>query len=114
MGLEEENFNAVVGLMMCIQEGSKEAFSEGDLSIHKIYLEMGELLKQIYLSYQSNNWLFPSNVLLYIPLRYLMDILDDIKGDMRKVLFEMVEGLGVNREVYKVRWNGKRPERVRV
>lgn len=30
---------------MVIQENSKEAFSKGDINVHKVYLEMSEVIK---------------------------------------------------------------------
>jgi hypothetical protein len=70
--LQLSNINMLVGLMMCMQDTSKDAFSLGDLSVHKIYLHLSDLLKEIYLSYQYAVWMFPSAVLLYIPLAYLI------------------------------------------
>ncbi len=88
--LENRNFNGLVGLLMAIQENSKDAFAQGDIGVHKVYLRMSEVLKEIYLSYHRPNWLFPSDILLYIPLRYFMDISEDIKADVKKTLFLMV------------------------
>lgn len=36
--LQNENVNALIGLLMCMQESSKDAFSLGDIHVHKIYL----------------------------------------------------------------------------
>ena len=88
--LEGSNVNMLVGLMMCVQDRSKDAFSQGDLAVHKVYLHLSDLLKEIYLSYQYTHWLFPSAVLLYIPLTILIESSDDIKADIKKVLFTMV------------------------
>ena len=63
---------------------------------------MSEVLKEIYLSYHRPNWLFPADILLYIPLRYFMDISEDIKADVKKTLFLMVEAINQDRMPYKV------------
>lgn len=70
--------------------------------MHKVYLRMSEVLKEIYLSYHRPNWLFPADILLYIPLRYFMDISEDIKADVKKTLFLMVEAINQDRMPYKV------------
>jgi len=43
--LEAGNVNMLVGLMMCMQDNSKDAFNLGDLSVHKIYLHLSDLIK---------------------------------------------------------------------
>jgi hypothetical protein len=43
--LKHESINVLVGLMMSIQENSKDAFSLGGIEVHKIYLRMSELPK---------------------------------------------------------------------
>jgi hypothetical protein len=55
---------------------------------------MIDLLKHIYLSFQNKNWLFPPDLLLYIPINHLVDISDDIRQDIKKTLFTMVSALG--------------------
>jgi hypothetical protein len=50
---KRESANGLVDLLMRIQEKSKDAFSLGGLEVHKIYLKMIELLKNIYLSYEN-------------------------------------------------------------
>lgn len=92
--LEKESANGLVDLLMRIQEGSKEAFSLGGLEVHRLYLRMIDLLKHIYLSFQHGNWLFPSDLLLYIPLHHLIDISDDIRQEVKRALFTMVSALG--------------------
>ena len=87
---------------MCIQEGSKDAFSKGDINVHRIYLEMSELIKEIYLSYENENWIFPSTILLYIPLNYFVDIFDDIKSEVKRTLFTMVEKINQDKMPYKL------------
>lgn len=79
---------------MRIQERSKEAFSLGGLEVHRLYLRMIDLLKHVYLSFQHANWLFPPDLLLYIPLHHLIDISDDIRQEVKKTLFTMVSALG--------------------
>lgn len=61
--------------------------------MHRVYLEISELIKDIYLSYQHENWLFAPDMLLYIPLRYFMDTSEDIRADVKKTLFIMVEAI---------------------
>lgn len=75
---------------------------------------MSELIKQIYLSYQHSNWLFPSDILLCIPLSFFMNISDDIKADVKKTLFVMVETINEDRMPFKLSFeNGKvRKQRV--
>ena len=70
--LYHESVNGLVDLLMRIQEYSKSAFSLGGLEVHKIYLKMSELLKKIYLSYEHSNWIFPPDILLYIPLGHFI------------------------------------------
>lgn len=55
---------------------------------------MIDLLKHIYLSYQHANWLFPPDLLLYIPISHLIDIADDIRQEVKRALFTMVSALG--------------------
>jgi len=43
--LENKTLNGLIGLLMAIQENSKDAFSLGDISVHKIYLKMSEIIK---------------------------------------------------------------------
>lgn len=87
---------------MGIIENSEDAFSMGDISVHKVYLKMTEITKQIYLSYQNQNWLFPTDILLYIPLRYFMDFSEDIKADVKKTLFMMVEAINEGKMPHKI------------
>ena len=54
---------------------------------------MSELLRKIYLSYEHNNWIFPPDILLYIPLSHFIEISDDFKADIKKALFTMVNNL---------------------
>lgn len=100
--LEMNNVNMLVGLMMCVQDHSKDAFSQGDLAVHKIYLHLSDLLKEIYLSYQHSHWLFPSSVLLYIPIAYLIENSEDLKADIKKVLFTMVETINQDKMPEKI------------
>ena len=79
--------------MIRIQEYSKVAFALGSLDVHKVYLRMSDLLRKIYLSYEHNNWIFPPDILLYIPLGHFIEISDDIKADIKKTLFTMVNNL---------------------
>ena len=89
-----QNMNGVVGLVMSVLDGSRSAFAQGDLGVHRAYLRLGELLKKIYLSYAADRWLFPADILLYIPLRYFVEVSDDIMPDVKKTLFQMVNHLG--------------------
>ena len=91
--LYHESVNGLVDLLMRIQEYSKSAFSLGGLEVHKIYLKMSELLKKIYLSYEHSNWIFPPDILLYIPLGHFIQISDDIKAEVKKTLFTLVNNL---------------------
>jgi len=70
--------------------------------VHRAYLKMSDVLKHIYLSYSADHWLFPSNILLYIPLRYFVDIAEDIMTDVKKSLFKMVNAIGDDRLPTKV------------
>ena len=74
----------------------------GDISVHKIYLKMSEIIKEIYLSYQHQNWLFPTDILHSIPLRYFIDNSDDIKADIKKTLFVMVEVINEGKMPHKI------------
>lgn len=89
---------------MSIQEGSKDAFARGDLSVHRTYLSIFEVIKEIYLSYPHQNWLLPPDILLYIPLRYFIDISEDIRTDIKKTLFLMVEAINQDRMPAKLVW----------
>ena len=62
--------------------------------MHRIYLRMIDLLKHVYLSFQNRNWIFPPDLLLYIPVNHLIDISDDIRQDVKRTLFTMVSALG--------------------
>jgi hypothetical protein len=44
-------------------------------------------------------------MLLYIPLRYFMDISEDIRADVKKTLFIMVESINEDRMPYRLRYN---------
>lgn len=92
--LERESANGLIDLLMRIQEKSKEAFSLGGLEVHRIYLQMIDLLKRIYLSYENSNWLFPPDLLLYIPIHNLIEISDDLRNEVKRSLFRMVSALG--------------------
>jgi hypothetical protein len=100
--LERETANGLVDLLMRIQEGSKEAFSLGGLEVHRLYLRMIDLLRHIYLSFQHPNWLFPSELLLYIPLQHLIDLSDDIRQQVKRALFTMVSALGEDQLARKI------------
>jgi hypothetical protein len=112
--LEHQSVNGLVGVLMCIQENSKEAFSQGGVEVHRVYIRMSELLKEIYLSYEHENWLFPPDILLYIPLRYFIEISDDIRADVKKTLFQMVNVLNEDRLPYRLVHRNGKPQRERV
>lgn len=78
--------------------------------MHRVYLEISELIKDIYLSYQHENWLFAPDMLLYIPLRYFMDTSEDIRADVKKTLFIMVEAINENRMPFKLKFNQERQQ----
>lgn len=88
---------------MRLQERNREAFSLGGLEVQRLYLRMIDLLKHIYLSFQYGNWLFPPDLLLYIPLAHLMDIADDIRQEVKRALFTMVSALGEDQLATRVR-----------
>lgn len=92
--LQHQSANGLVDLLMRIQEKSREAFSLGGLDVHRIYLRMIDLLKRIYLSYEHANWLFPADILLYIPIHNLIEVSDDLRNEVKRTLFRMVSALG--------------------
>ena len=64
------------------------------------------MLKEIYLSYDEDVWLFPSSIVLYLPLDYFTEISEDIKAEVKKTLFTMVEKINQGKMPYKLVWKG--------
>lgn len=46
-------------------------------------------------------------MLLYIPLRYFLDISEDIRADVKKTLFIMVEAINEDRMPYKLKFDNE-------
>jgi hypothetical protein len=112
--LRRQNVNSLVGLMICLQENSKDAFSQGDITVHRLYLEMADIIKEIYISYQHENWWFPSDILVYIPISYFSEIADDIKTEVKKTLFTMVESINQDTMPTKLIFKDGHPQKEKV
>jgi hypothetical protein len=54
---------------------------------------MAEFLKNAFLSFGKDLWLFPQNIFTPLTLGFFKKISEDINDDLKNMLYQMVENL---------------------